>query len=196
MIRPVRESRGFLEVEKSKFYSYLIPWPHFYSRLEELKRLHRHGSHFVTGYRYFENGVLREGGSNDREPAGTGKRPILQLLESRGIFEVGVVVVRYFGGVLLGRGGLARAYREATLRGIERGEFTRYYFPVVEEVEIFFQFIPQFEEKLAKIPPESLLQLEREYTIFGIRYRLQGEKRVLIETLQQIPPNWRVGKEE
>jgi putative IMPACT (imprinted ancient) family translation regulator len=185
-----------LEVERSKFYSYLIPWPHFNRRLEELKKLHRHGSHFVTGYRYFENGALREGGSDDREPAGTGKRPILQLLESRGIFEVGVVVVRYFGGVLLGRGGLARAYREAALQAVERGEFTRYYFPVGAEVEIFYQFTSQFEKRLGEIPPENLRKLEREYTIFGVRYRLEGERRVLMETLRQIPPHWRVGKEE
>ena len=57
-----------------------------------------------------------EQSSDDGEPAGTAGRPMLEVLTSAGLGRVCVVVVRYFGGVLLGTGGLVRAYSEATRR--------------------------------------------------------------------------------
>ncbi|MCR4782831.1 MAG: YigZ family protein [Lachnospiraceae bacterium] len=52
--------------------------------------------------------------SDDGEPSGTAGKPILEILESRGIFNALIIVTRYFGGIKLGTGGLTRAYREAS----------------------------------------------------------------------------------
>lgn len=57
--------------------------------------------------------------SDDGEPAGTAGRPMLEVLVREGMHNVAVVVTRYFGGVLLGTGGLVRAYQQATKAGLE-----------------------------------------------------------------------------
>ena len=56
--------------------------------------------------------------SDDGEPAGTAGRPMLDVLLKEDIHDVAVVVTRYFGGVLLGTGGLVRAYQQATKQGL------------------------------------------------------------------------------
>lgn len=60
--------------------------------------------------------------SDDREPAGTAGRPMLDVLLKENIHNAAVVVTRYFGGVLLGTGGLVRAYQQATKAGLSASE--------------------------------------------------------------------------
>lgn len=60
--------------------------------------------------------------SDDEEPAGTAGRPMLDVLLKENIHNVAVVVTRYFGGVLLGTGGLVRAYQQATKAGLSASE--------------------------------------------------------------------------
>ena len=60
--------------------------------------------------------------SDDGEPSGTAGRPMLEVLLGEGVRNVAVVVTRYFGGVLLGTGGLVRAYTTATARALENAE--------------------------------------------------------------------------
>lgn len=62
--------------------------------------------------------------SDDGEPGGTAGRPILDVLKNRGLTNTLVVVTRYFGGVLLGTGGLVRAYTDATVAALEEGVAT------------------------------------------------------------------------
>ena len=57
------------------------------------------------------------------EPSGTAGSPILKILLEQGLSNVLVVVTRYFGGILLGTGGLVRAYSDATLKALENAEF-------------------------------------------------------------------------
>jgi uncharacterized YigZ family protein len=64
--------------------------------------------------------------SDDGEPSGTAGRPVLDTINRRGLVKTAIVVTRYFGGVLLGAGGLVRAYAEASAKGIEAaGEVER-----------------------------------------------------------------------
>lgn len=63
-----------------------------------------------------ENAIMRC--SDDGEPAQTAGRPMLDVLINKGVYNVVVVVTRYFGGVLLGTGGLVRAYQGATIAGL------------------------------------------------------------------------------
>lgn len=74
--------------------------------------------------------VLGSGGeitrcSDDGEPSGTAGRPILEVLTGRGIKNVLVIVTRYFGGTLLGTGGLVRAYSQATQAGLAASEIIK-----------------------------------------------------------------------
>ena len=61
--------------------------------------------------------------NDDGEPQGTAGSPILKIILEQGLSNILVVVTRYFGGVLLGTGGLVRAYSEATLKALENAEF-------------------------------------------------------------------------
>ena len=76
-------------------------------RINEIKKLNRDARHNVYAYR-LDNGVEKY--SDDGEPSGTGGVPILDILRGEKLVNVLVVVTRYFGGILLGTGGLVRCY--------------------------------------------------------------------------------------
>ncbi|MEG2006257.1 MAG: YigZ family protein [Raoultibacter sp.] len=88
--------------------------------LEEIRATHRMARHNVYAY------VLREGGrirySDDGEPQKTAGMPTLDVLRHAQLVDVIVVVTRYFGGVLLGTGGLVRAYTRAAQAGLAAAE--------------------------------------------------------------------------
>jgi uncharacterized YigZ family protein len=109
--------------------------------LGELRRRFHDARHIVYAYRIRGREGERARADDAGEPAGSAGRPILQLLEGEGLWNVLVVVVRYFGGVKLGVGGLARAYRGAARAAITAAG-------VVEEV-------PQVQVKV-RVPPERL----------------------------------------
>lgn len=76
--------------------------------IADRRSLHRDAGHNCYAYVLREGGVLRY--SDDGEPKGTAGLPILEVVRREGLFDVAVVVTRYFGGILLGAGGLTRAY--------------------------------------------------------------------------------------
>lgn len=78
---------------------------------------HREATHNVYAYIVRENNVMRY--SDDGEPAGTAGLPVLDVLRKEGLTDVAVVVTRYFGGVLLGAGGLVRAYGKSARLGVD-----------------------------------------------------------------------------
>ncbi|MGM9661566.1 MAG: YigZ family protein [Oscillospiraceae bacterium] len=78
------------------------------SRIEEMKKRYYDARHNCWCYILREGGVVRY--SDDGEPQGTAGQPMLNVLQSREVYNVCCVVTRYFGGVLLGAGGLTRAY--------------------------------------------------------------------------------------
>ncbi len=102
-----------IEIKKSRFIAYLVPVAELESKLKDLRKKHKKARHFVWAYRYIDEGVLREKASDDGEPSGTAGRPVLNVLQKRGIEGYAVVVVRYFGGIKLGAGGLVKAYTKA-----------------------------------------------------------------------------------
>ena len=92
--------------------------------VESLRRLHYQARHVVFALRLHDEGAVRS--SDDGEPQGTAGAPLLELLERREQSDCLVTVVRYFGGVLLGTGGLLRAYTQAGRQALEAaGELWR-----------------------------------------------------------------------
>ncbi|MDB5223402.1 MAG: YigZ family protein [Chitinophagaceae bacterium] len=100
----------------SKFIAYAFPVSDaagFKKRLQELKKEHPKAVHHCFAYRIGTDGnTFRV--SDDGEPGGTAGKPILGQLDSRAIINTAVIVVRYFGGTLLGVPGLINAYKTAT----------------------------------------------------------------------------------
>ncbi len=85
--------------------------------IQKIKKRYPDARHWVYAYVLRENSTARF--TDDREPQGTAGMPVLDVIRKRGITDVVIVVVRYFGGILLGTGGLVRAYTEAAVGAIE-----------------------------------------------------------------------------
>lgn len=81
--------------------------------INEMKKKYYDARHNCSAYIIGENAEITRS-SDDGEPSGTAGRPMLEVLTGSGIKNIAVVVTRYFGGVLLGTGGLVRAYQQAT----------------------------------------------------------------------------------
>ena len=110
------EARATVKIQRSEFIGIAFPSPAqetFDAALARISREHFDATHHCWAWRRVEGDELRSHGSDAGEPSGTAGRPILQAIESAGLLDTGVVVVRYYGGVKLGTGGLARAYRDA-----------------------------------------------------------------------------------
>ena len=79
--------------------------------INSIKALNRKATHNVYAYILRQDNITRY--SDDGEPQGTAGVPVLDVLQKEGLTDVCVVVTRYFGGILLGGGGLVRAYSHA-----------------------------------------------------------------------------------
>ncbi len=107
--------------KKSRFIATVIPAEDEDTALdfiEAMKKKYWNASHNCYAYVIGERGELQRCG-DDGEPGGTAGRPMLDVLLGEEIRNVAVVVTRYFGGTLLGTGGLVRAYSSATKAGLE-----------------------------------------------------------------------------
>jgi uncharacterized YigZ family protein len=104
--------------------------------LEVLRKQHFKANHHCFAWRLGLDGLLFRA-NDDGEPSGTAGRPILGQIDSARLTDVLIVVVRYFGGTLLGTSGLINAYRESALAAIQSG--------VIKEV-ILYDFFTIFIE--------------------------------------------------
>ncbi len=119
----------------------------------EIQKKHWDAKHNVYAY------ILRDGNvkrySDDGEPQGTAGVPTLDVLEKSGVTDVAVVVTRYFGGILLGGGGLVRAYSHAAHLALAAGEIITMGLCSVLTVEAEYPFyaklLPFLEKTAAKI---------------------------------------------
>ncbi len=88
------------------------------ARIEEVRRQHYDARHHCWCYRIREEGVERY--SDDGEPQGTAGQPMLNVFQRENVTNVVCVVTRYFGGILLGAGGLVRAYTQSAKDALDR----------------------------------------------------------------------------
>ena len=89
-------------------------------KIRSIKKKYYDAKHNCVAYRVSENGQVIEKSSDDGEPSGTAGGPMLNILQKNNLCNIVVVVTRYFGGILLGTGGLVRAYSDATQKVIEK----------------------------------------------------------------------------
>lgn len=126
-------AEGFFKDKGSKFLAFAYPVENDAQakvHLGELYERHPKAVHHCYAYRLGADRMSYRM-SDDGEPSGTAGRPILNTLYSRNITNVLVVVVRYFGGTLLGVPGLINAYKTATEAALDVSEIiTRHYFSV------------------------------------------------------------------
>ncbi len=115
------------EDRKSLFIGYAKPVSNeedATSFVAQVKKKYPDARHWVYAYVLRENSAMRY--SDDREPQGTAGMPVLDAIRKNGLTDTVIVVVRYFGGVLLGTGGLVHAYTEAALGALKAASIIEY----------------------------------------------------------------------
>lgn len=121
------ETSSTYEEKKSKFIAYLTPYNQFDSLMKKLREEHPKARHFVYAYRYLnEFNQIVENSSDDGEPRGTSGKPSLNVLAGNELINSAVIIIRYFGGIKLGTGGLVRAYSDAVNLVINNSELIKY----------------------------------------------------------------------
>ena len=114
-----QEGHSTYTEKKSEFLSYVRPVTteeEALSFIGEIKSMNADATHNVYAYVVRENNLQRY--TDDGEPSGTAGMPVLDAIRKRGLVDVAVVVTRYFGGTLLGTGGLVRCYGKCAVQGI------------------------------------------------------------------------------
>jgi uncharacterized YigZ family protein len=110
-----------LEIKKSSFICYaqrVGTEEEAKNFIKEIKNKHKDARHNVFAYTIGENMEIQRY-SDDGEPQGTAGIPVLEVIKKKNIKDTAIVVTRYFGGILLGAGGLTRAYSNAASLGID-----------------------------------------------------------------------------
>jgi len=179
----------------SRFLAYAFPIETaetFKKRLKEIREEHPKAAHHCFAYRIgIDGNVFRAG--DDGEPAGSAGKPILNQIDSKGLTDLAIVVVRYFGGTLLGVPGLINAYKTAASFALQVAPVIQK--PVLARYELQFDYtlmnevmmvikrfgcvILQNETQLfcrmlIGIPIESeALCLDKLGSLYGLEYRKQ-----------------------
>jgi uncharacterized YigZ family protein len=166
-------SAATLEVKKSKFHSFLVPFFQFEEKLKELKLAHPKANHLVSAFRYLnEHNQIVEGSSDDGEPRGSSGRPTLKVLQGSDLINVGIISVRYFGGILLGVGGLVKAYSDVANLAIKNANLLEY-------KDIFeYSFSVDYEKtrEIEYILKQNDIFVEnREFGCEGIEYTIRDD---------------------
>lgn len=129
--------------KKSKFIANFFPVQseeEAEKMITQLKKKYHDARHNCTAYRIQEDNQVIEKASDDGEPSGTAGLPMLNILQKNNLCNVLVIVTRYFGGILLGTGGLVRAYSDSLLKAIEKSQLL----PTCEGTEM--QVIVEYSE--------------------------------------------------
>lgn len=120
---PTIEAHDELTEKRSRFIGYCKPVAteeEAVAFIDQIRSKHWDARHNVYAYSLREGNIKRY--SDDGEPSGTAGMPVLDVILKNEVFNVCVVVTRYFGGVLLGTGGLVRAYSQAAKLALDAGQ--------------------------------------------------------------------------
>ncbi len=113
--------------------------------IKEIKRKYFDARHNCIAYRVIENGNVIEKSSDDGEPSGTAGAPMLNILQKNNLANVLIIVTRYFGGILLGTGGLVRAYSTSLLQAIDKCSIIKKCFGEELEIELEYSELESFK---------------------------------------------------
>jgi len=146
------------KIERSEFLGIVVPVSSeeaFFEELQRIEKRHFDATHHCWAFRLWGG---RTRSSDAGEPSGTAGKPILVAIESADVHDCGVVVVRWYGGVKLGTGGLSRAYRETAAEALrvtpllERYVYRRFTLDVPFEIlGVVYRFVA---------PPDVVLVAE------------------------------------
>lgn len=174
--------------KKSKFIATLIyvdSVEEAESRLKEIRKKYYDARHNCYAFRVCENGIIVNRSSDDGEPSGTAGGPMLKILEKGDLANVLVVVTRYFGGILLGTGGLVRAYSEATQKALEETQILNAEYGMEFKVEINYNDLELFKYYM-KQKGINICKIEYNDTIKVIIEINEIEKEEIVTNLERL----------
>jgi uncharacterized YigZ family protein len=148
-------------IKKSRFIGVIVPCTTENAALQQLKQLynlHPNATHIAFAYRIKTPEGLVCRFHDAGEPTGTAGKPIYQHLEGKQLINVLVAVIRYFGGVKLGAGGLTRAYGNTARQVIEAAEIIEYVEFATLELNLDYKQISQLEYQLKKLNGQIINQ--------------------------------------
>lgn len=169
-----------LVIEKSRFIAYLKPCfseEEYKEFLKEIKKAHYDATHVCSAF--INDNVKRS--SDDGEPSGTAGVPILSVLEKNNINHIAALVVRYFGGIKLGAGGLIRAYGSAVSEALKIAK-------LVEDVEYskFELTLPyDLANKVNHLIEKEGININKEYDE-EVKYTYLSNDEKLIEKIAEL----------
>lgn len=148
------------KIERSEFLGLAFPMTsdeEFFAELERVQKKYFDATHHCWAFRLFAE--QRSRSADAGEPSGTAGKPILAAIEGAAIHDVGVIVVRWYGGIKLGTGGLSRAYRDTAAETLRNAKLLDRY--VYERITVIVPF-----ERLSSVyrlvhPPDVVLVEER-----------------------------------
>lgn len=150
-------------IERSRFIAHVSPAEspeEARAFIAGIKERYKDATHNVPAF-VCGAGSEHQWASDDGEPQGTSGMPVLKLLTAEGLTNVAIVITRYFGGIKLGTGGLARAYTHAASLGIENARICE----VRESALLRYSFDYSYLSKLRSMSDEGRFEMsDIEYT--------------------------------
>ena len=170
---------GRYEVKKSKFIAHLVPIEEYKGLQAKLKEEHPKARHVVYALRYLnEFDQIVENSSDDEEPKGAAGVPSLNVLRGKELINVAVLTVRYFGGIKLGIGGMARAYASAVKEVVEVADIKKYEKEFSYEFSSTYSDVQKREYVLNKL---EISQVEREFLGDKVAWKIKTTQEKLEE---------------
>ena len=161
-----------LEIKKSRFITWVCPISSQFEAeqvIAESRKRWPGATHYC--FAWISREPLMERCSDDGEPSGTAGMPILTVLKNRGVENIVAVVVRYFGGTLLGASGLIRAYADSVRNALDRAEIVKYEPGVLVQITVAYSDLGLIEHRFLSSPRVE---------VAGIEYAEQVHIRVLL----------------
>jgi len=162
------------EVNRSKFITHLVPISEYDGLQEKLKAENPKANHVVYALRYLnEYDQIVENSSDDGEPKGCAGTPALNVLRGEELINCAVLIVRYFGGIKLGTGGMARAYALAVKDVLKEAVLNPY------EKQITYTFYTTYSDvnkTLYKLKQLGIIQYERDFGVNGVEWKILGSE--------------------
>lgn len=152
-------------VDRSRFLGWALPFEDLdeaLSHVAALKKEHYDARHVCYGLRIGHGAQCIDRSNDDGEPARTGGFPLWQLLDGDEVTNAMIVVVRYYGGVKLGTGGLARAYRDAGRMALDAAGKQTIYPETEFRFDVEYSVVDKLQHTLK--PLESVRIDNTEYT--------------------------------
>lgn len=149
MLKTINKNTSAEIVEKkSKFIAnlyYITSEEEAEEKIKQIRKQYHDAKHHCYAYSIMTESGIKNKMSDDGEPSGTAGMPMLNILVKRELVNILVVVTRYFGGILLGTGGLLRAYSEATMQAIEKAELVREEIGYEVEIKMDYQELEKMQ---------------------------------------------------